>query len=104
MAEDGGCTNPCADQYLVNYRLMQLEAIKQHLFCGGNTSWSICIENHGKRILYKCRQSLSADSQSTMNILEDKKVANTWPIEHLMLHIDLRLDITLYQRQAALIC
>ncbi len=28
----GGCTNPCADQYLVNYRQMQLEGMKQHCF------------------------------------------------------------------------
>lgn len=32
-----GCTHPCADQYLVNYRHMQLEAMKQYLFRGENT-------------------------------------------------------------------
>ena len=49
-----GCTHPCADQYLVNYRQIQLEAMKQYLSRGENTYLraSVCAMLYPARDVY----------------------------------------------------
>ena len=41
-----GRINPCADQHLVNYRQMQLEGMREYLYCGRRL---VCIRNSDYR-------------------------------------------------------